>query len=293
MEKQEGQDAAAVRLDDPWDDARASGWGEPDATDGGADARPGTNTDNRAADDGLFAERRCTGGRLFTDGVFAGEWSADEWSAGEREADRASGDADVMDIYLEVQRSAAFQEVRSRYRRFVVPAALAFLLWYLAYVVAATAAPGLMARPVAGAVNVAMLAGLAQFLTTFLLTWAYSRHARLRRDRAALDLRWTVFDRARLREPSAARTCDVRPVGVRPVGVRPVRAEPGATDPVAGEPGAVMPVATEPEADVSSAAAAPADVVPEAAKPGAGRPRGIPWGTRVPGAVAVRGGSER
>ncbi|MFE5942903.1 DUF485 domain-containing protein [Streptomyces sp. NPDC056480] len=103
----------------------------------------------------------------------------------------------AAEIYLEVQRSPAFQEVRSRYRRFVFPAALAFLLWYLAYVVAATAAPGLMARPVVGVVNVAMVAGLGQFLTTFLLTWAYARHARLRRDRAALDLRWDTQEMTR------------------------------------------------------------------------------------------------
>ncbi|WP_411084158.1 DUF485 domain-containing protein [Streptomyces sp. cmx-18-6] len=103
----------------------------------------------------------------------------------------------VAEIYLEVHRSAAFREVRRRYRRFVAPAALAFLLWYLAYVVAATTAPGLMARPVAGAVNVAMAAGLGQFLTTFLLTWAYARHARLRRDRAALDLRWDTQEMTR------------------------------------------------------------------------------------------------
>ncbi len=103
----------------------------------------------------------------------------------------------AADIYLEVHRSEAFREVRRRYRRFVAPAALAFLLWYLAYVVAATTAPGLMARPVAGAVNVAMVAGLGQFLTTFLLTWAYARHARLRRDRAALDLRWDTQEMTR------------------------------------------------------------------------------------------------
>ncbi|MEU7696807.1 DUF485 domain-containing protein [Streptomyces sp. NPDC039028] len=122
------------------------------------------------------------------------------------EAARGDGPGDAVprqrvhsaaEIYLEVQRSPAFQEVRSRYRRFVFPAALAFLLWYLAYVVAATAAPGLMARPVAGAVNVAMVAGLGQFLTTFLLTWAYARHARLRRDRAALDLRWDTQEMTR------------------------------------------------------------------------------------------------
>ncbi|MFJ9668694.1 DUF485 domain-containing protein [Streptomyces sp. NPDC101219] len=117
-----------------------------------------------------------------------------------RREPRAAADADV---YLEVQRSAAFQEVRSRYRRFVIPGAAAFFAWYVAYVVTATSAPHLMARPVAGAVNVGMLAGLGQFLTTFLLTWAYTRHARLRRDRAALDLRWETQELARGRGGAA------------------------------------------------------------------------------------------
>ncbi|GHH31996.1 MULTISPECIES: DUF485 domain-containing protein [Streptomyces] len=112
---------------------------------------------------------------------------------GERE-DRTARTADV---YLEVQRSAAFQEVRSRYRRFVVPAVAVFFTWYVGYVVTATTAPDFMAQPVVGAVNVAMVAGLGQFLTTFLFTWAYARHARLRRDRAALDLRWDTQELTR------------------------------------------------------------------------------------------------
>ncbi|MFI9201728.1 DUF485 domain-containing protein [Streptomyces sp. NPDC053048] len=99
---------------------------------------------------------------------------------------------DAAAIYREVQRSQAFRQVRRRYRRFVFPATAAFLGWYLLYVLAATAAPGMMATPVAGAINVAMLAGLAQFATTFLLTWAYARHARLRRDPVAMELRWAV-----------------------------------------------------------------------------------------------------
>ncbi|MEW2494247.1 DUF485 domain-containing protein [Streptomyces nodosus] len=105
--------------------------------------------------------------------------------------------ARAADVYLEVRRSAAFQEVRSRYRRFVVPGLVIFFGWYVGYVVTAQTAPGLMARPVAGAVNVAMLAGLGQFLTTFLLTWAYARHARLRRDRIALELRWDTQELTR------------------------------------------------------------------------------------------------
>lgn len=167
MEKQEGRDAAAVRLDDPWYDALASDWGEPAGTGSLV-----TTTDSRAVAD--------------TTAVVDTPGAVDVSAA--------------ADIYVEVQRGAAFQEVRGRYRRFVVPASIAFLIWYLAYVVAATAAPEFMARPVAGAVNVAMLAGLGQFLSTFLLTWAYARHARLHRDRAALELRWIVFDRKRAQE---------------------------------------------------------------------------------------------
>ncbi|MEU3722273.1 DUF485 domain-containing protein [Streptomyces sp. NPDC031705] len=161
MDKHEGRDAGTIRLDDPWYDALAVGWGEGEGE--GADPVPAPS------------------------------------SPGGRPAPRAS------DIYLEVQRSAAFQEVRGRYRRFVVPATAGFFLWYVAYVAAATAAPGFMARPVAGAVNVALLAGLGQFLSTFLLTWAYARHARLRRDRAALDLRWTVFEQEREQERAQER----------------------------------------------------------------------------------------
>ncbi|MFG3203983.1 DUF485 domain-containing protein [Streptomyces sp. NPDC048192] len=111
--------------------------------------------------------------------------------------ERSAAAVHARDVYVEVQRSAAFQEVRGRYRRFVVPGVVVFLAWYVGYVVTATTAPGLMARPVAGAVNVAMVAGLGQFLTTFLFTWAYARHARLRRDRAALELRWDTQEMTR------------------------------------------------------------------------------------------------
>ncbi|WP_318214749.1 DUF485 domain-containing protein [Streptomyces sp. SCL15-6] len=163
VDHREGRDRAFAaassnpRYDDPWYDALASGWGESE----GAGVPVAAVPPMRPAA-----------------------------AAGQTPRDAA-------DVYLEVQRSAAFQEVRSRYRRFVGPAVVAFFVWYVAYVVTATAAPGLMARPVAGAVNVAMLAGLGQFLTTFLLTWAYARHARLRRDRAALELRWDTQELTR------------------------------------------------------------------------------------------------
>ncbi len=108
-----------------------------------------------------------------------------------------AGAAERAAVYREVQEGEAFQAVRRRYRRFAFPASVGFFVWYLAYVVAATTAPGLMARPVVGPVNVAMVAGLAQFVTTFALTGAYAWHARRYRDRAALDLRWDTQERTR------------------------------------------------------------------------------------------------
>ncbi|MBW5483398.1 DUF485 domain-containing protein [Streptomyces bambusae] len=181
MDKHECRDAGPVRLEDPWYDALAAGWGEGEDTAGGSAADLPAHAPHGSRADGTAADLPAYG------------------TAGTAGAGTTAG------IYLQVQRSAAFQEVRSRYRRFVVPAVLGFLLWYVAYVVAAVATPGLMARPVAGSVNIALLAGLAQFLTTFLLTWAYARHARLRRDRAALDLRWTVFEQAHDQQRDQAR----------------------------------------------------------------------------------------
>ncbi|MFC5672675.1 DUF485 domain-containing protein [Streptomyces incanus] len=162
-----GGPSGVVSYDDPWYDALASGWGE--GTGKGTGAPTAVRTPPAQA-----AVVPAARGR--------------------------EGAVAVADVYLQVQRSAAFQEVRSRYRRFVVPAVVVFCAWYVAYVVTATTAPDLMAQPVAGAVNVGMLAGLGQFLTTFLLTWAYARHARLRRDRAALELRWDTQELARGRD---------------------------------------------------------------------------------------------
>ncbi|MGW2014109.1 DUF485 domain-containing protein [Streptomyces sp. NPDC001927] len=188
MEKDEGPGVPAVRIDDPWYDALASGWGE------SVDAEAPTTEDGTAAPATGAVPRQQP-----EHGSAHGSGRRDSGHGSERGSVHGS-DRSAAAVYLEVQRSPAFQEVRSRYRRFVIPATFAFLLWYLAYVVAATAAPELMARPVVGMINVAMLAGLGQFLTTFLLTWAYARHARLRRDRAALELRWTVFDETRAQE---------------------------------------------------------------------------------------------
>ncbi|NUU25481.1 MAG: DUF485 domain-containing protein [Streptomycetaceae bacterium] len=105
--------------------------------------------------------------------------------------------ADPRDVYLQVQASPEFQEIRRRYRDFVFPMSALFLAWYLAYVLASTMARDLMARRIAGEFNVALAFGLGQFATTFAFTWLYARNAVRKRDRAALNLRWDTQERFR------------------------------------------------------------------------------------------------
>lgn len=86
------------------------------------------------------------------------------------------------DRFTEVQASTEFGELRRAHRSFAFPLTLAFIAWYLLYVLLSNYAGGLMDTTVLGHINVALVFGLAQFLTTFLIAWWYSRHAAARID---------------------------------------------------------------------------------------------------------------
>ncbi|MBM7457973.1 DUF485 domain-containing protein [Rhodococcus coprophilus] len=88
--------------------------------------------------------------------------------------------------FVDMQESPEFQELRSRLRRFVFPVTAFFLAWYALYVLLATYATDFMATKVLGNVNIGLLLGLAQFLTTFIITGVYVKFAgRELDDRAA------------------------------------------------------------------------------------------------------------
>ncbi len=79
--------------------------------------------------------------------------------------------------YLAVQRSPEFQDLRRRYRGWVIPVTVGALIWYLAYVLVAAYAPGFMAIKVLGNINLGLILGLLQFVTTFVVTGLYVRYA--------------------------------------------------------------------------------------------------------------------
>ena len=87
------------------------------------------------------------------------------------------------------ERSDRFQTLKRRHRSFVFPVAVAFLVWYFAYVLLADYAHEFMATPVFGNVNIGLLLGLGQFVTTFAITTWYVSWANRKLDPLAEEIR--------------------------------------------------------------------------------------------------------
>ena len=94
--------------------------------------------------------------------------------------------------YLEVQRSEEFAQLRHRLRRFIFPTTVAFILWYALYVLLSAYARDFMAVKVIGNINVALIFGVLQFVSTFLIAWYYARYAAKELDPLADDIYRTI-----------------------------------------------------------------------------------------------------
>ncbi|MBQ1043781.1 MULTISPECIES: DUF485 domain-containing protein [unclassified Micromonospora] len=91
--------------------------------------------------------------------------------------------------YLAVQRSDEFAGLRRALRGFIFPMTVAFFLWYALYVILSAYARGFMGTKLIGNINVALIFGLLQFVSTFLIAWLYSRFANRRIDPVADRIR--------------------------------------------------------------------------------------------------------
>lgn len=99
---------------------------------------------------------------------------------------------DPLASYADVQSSPEFVELRRRFRRFIFPMTAAFLAWYFLYVLLAAYAPGFMATQVVGNINVGLLLGLGQFVSTFAITMYYRNWADKRFDPEASRMRESI-----------------------------------------------------------------------------------------------------
>ena len=79
--------------------------------------------------------------------------------------------------YAEVQATEEFQGLKRTLRRFVFPATVLFLAWYLLYILLTAYARNFMATKVLGEINIAYVLGLLQFVSTFAIAFVYSRYA--------------------------------------------------------------------------------------------------------------------
>lgn len=91
--------------------------------------------------------------------------------------------------FTRAQNGEDFIHLRKTHRSFVFPLAVLFLVWYLVYVLLAMYAPQIMAQKIFGNVNLGVILGLLQFLTTFIITGAYVAFANKKLDPQASSLR--------------------------------------------------------------------------------------------------------
>lgn len=91
--------------------------------------------------------------------------------------------------YIAVQASPEFRQLKKNHRGFVLPVLAIALVWYFGFVVVAITQPALMATPVIGRLNLGIVLGLAQFVTTFAITTWYVSFANRTLDPQAERLR--------------------------------------------------------------------------------------------------------
>jgi uncharacterized membrane protein (DUF485 family) len=101
----------------------------------------------------------------------------------------STGNRSTGTVYEQMQATPEFADLRRRLRRFVFPMSAAFLIWYLVYVLLASYAPSFMSIKVFGNINVGLIIGLLQFVSTFVITTVYVRYANRHLDPAAEKIR--------------------------------------------------------------------------------------------------------
>lgn len=95
--------------------------------------------------------------------------------------------------FLRARESDEFRELRRTFRRFAFPMTAFFLAWYFGFVLLSVYATGFMSTPFLGTYfNIGHLLGLLQFVTTFIITGLYIRHANTRLDPIAHRIRTSL-----------------------------------------------------------------------------------------------------
>lgn len=87
------------------------------------------------------------------------------------------------------QSSEEFGELRRTHRSFVWPMTVAFLVWYVLFVVLGAFFHDVMSIRLIGNINLGLVLGLLQFVSTFAITAAYVQFANKKLDPRAAAMR--------------------------------------------------------------------------------------------------------
>ncbi|ANZ39261.1 hypothetical protein BBK82_27580 [Lentzea guizhouensis] len=87
-------------------------------------------------------------------------------------------DGDGEPDFSAIQTSDDFLTLKRRITRFILPACLLFLAWYVTFVLLSAYAADFMSTPLFGTVNVGLTMGFLQFVTTIAITMAYARYSK-------------------------------------------------------------------------------------------------------------------
>ena len=96
--------------------------------------------------------------------------------------------------YVAMHSDPRFVQLKRNLFAFIVPASLAFMAWYVLYVLMSAFGRDVMGTVLFGNVNVALVFGALQFVSTFGIAVLYTRYARKRLDTAAIALRDELQD---------------------------------------------------------------------------------------------------
>ena len=109
-----------------------------------------------------------------------------------------TGSARAARLTVDWPRIAASEEFRALIaakRRFIVPSAIFFIVYYFALPALVGYSPELMERRVWGAMNLAYVFALSQFFMAWIIMWLYVRAAR----------RWDAMEQDIIRRASTPR----------------------------------------------------------------------------------------
>lgn len=87
------------------------------------------------------------------------------------------GSTEQDGVWEATQASPEFQALKRKFRNFAFPLTVAFLVWYFAYVLLTAFARPWVSQEIAPNINIALVLGLLQFVSTFVIAWLYERHS--------------------------------------------------------------------------------------------------------------------